>query len=1458
MTTQPHQNNTNGYALRIGKKLPKHAANLAYMHTDTPAPTKNVIINDLTGGIPENSLRLDEQDSMHTFINEKGELETPTGVLELDRPDILLTNEYSIGETNTPLYFSHRSRYLFDARRNVLAHPINGKTVSRGKLFEEYTQDEASRFVLQSDKVVLKRDDGTNLLAGEDYKLVLDKAGEEDYLYRIIVYTSFDGTGDSYQLHYPAYGHGNHIETLNPHAVFSEFTSQANSESTRSYQVVSQPDGTYRIVLPTEDNRFLITEESRPAHTFEYQLTSHIQTRLSDKNPLNVNIGIVYINDTIINATRVTSALRKLVHNNPYMPEYVTFKNPHRNQGYHDKSDVMYWEADLNMPMEHWLDYDVLIITGYGDKDFTNARDNMRAYLDTGGILLFDTTGEGQNVLNPINQQGAQTFVANISYSPTEQELTHRQFTTEAKMRDRYYDVKEEEELGRIQPTIRLHGEENIDDWDVFLAHSNGGPSLMRKKTGSIGQLIVSNMGWMLDVLFGKEKAIQFFSNFLLYLLEERSFISPIVKDHVYHKDDLYETEYTSFLGEVNYYDDRGDEDATQIVAKKVLHPEIETYAKQFLPDAYRNYQSARFDVSVNDSGEIPLVNADFEQANREGITEWESTVTDALPGFDFIRFSGDSTRGEHAQSIRRSGRRSLSVQTTDAQGFFEQDLGYLPEGRYELKSYIRGVSAGGGGVGVYNQNGEVIASTASMTGTFNWRQEAVHFELTEPTLVFLRLGAHDRLMTTHLYFDDVSLHTTSVIRMTPESTGGEALYAYATTPKGKNNQLNHYENNQLAKDVLKIDAETSATLSVKSYVYQWFSAEGRFKKEYGNQKNTRFTIRSSQGQHTLGSLQEFLPALKSGAEWARKDRVYYEISLEPNEYNPYINLSLYDPSVDTYFFTPQGEWVLNHEDLWWNGYDATVQLRAELSLYYLQATSNEYMVKPKPENQLRVLNPRTEDERDRWYLSIQNGSFQKHALQMTDQEDVTKSGRESYYQDFLVGEHTYQLPEYRRQSFYPRHGERLINDELAVYRDEYKIEVQNTPLRIKEEEVTKEPLVVLNSERTVWNSAHVYWDKNTLPSIFIDEWSNGSLSLQTDGFVIDYEEGTVTFTKPVEGVVYASYSHDNFVIKRRRYANNKITAELMRSRDNFTFELAHPNIAHSPQPLFYRGTRSEASVVNPSEYTIDYEAGTITFFEETRVRVYADYLYFEEDELSWIDANQQTGEITTKERVSFKDEVYVTYVAKENNYIYKGYFDRELGTFMHLDLNPTAGHTFSQKEKIDTGWEVLEVESEKLLNKEIYLYLLPSHSLYYKTERLENHPTRHAFGEDEWAKIKAAHPEALLLATIHVRENTAPENIVTMDARRSGGGLKETVSQETIDERVGYTSAFWDIGSFDGMAYYKNGVSVIHIPDKVLEENGGQFSEQQVRDVVDKFLAYGTYPIIEYVEAQEEGESSE
>jgi hypothetical protein len=216
---------------------------------------------------------------------------------------------------------------------------------------------------------------------------------------------------------------------------------------------------------------------------------------------------------------------------------------------------------------------------------------------------------------------------------------------------------------------------------------------------------------------------------------------------------------------------------------------------------------------------------------------------------------------------------------------------------------------------------------------------------------------------------------------------------------------------------------------------------------------------------------------------------------------------------------------------------------------------------------------------------------------------------------------------------------------------------------------------------------------------------------------------------------------------------------------------------------------------------------------------------------------------------VQFKDEIYANYTYEEQFVEYRGYYDYEVSQFIHLDLNPSDGHYCTMPKSYDSRYSKFEsVPTSKLMNKEVYIYLLP-----YKTsfeEEARKYTIRHCYSKSEWEKIEnVTLGRALLLGKVQLRENSQVKDVTVLDTRQRGGGLKESISNTVANKKDDLTRSYWDMSAWDGMAYYKNGVLVLELPQSILQTNGGQFSEKDIDDILKRYVAYGTYTIIEYVD---------
>lgn len=245
-------------------------------------------------------------------------------------------------------------------------------------------------------------------------------------------------------------------------------------------------------------------------------------------------------------------------------------------------------------------------------------------------------------------------------------------------------------------------------------------------------------------------------------------------------------------------------------------------------------------------------------------------------------------------------------------------------------------------------------------------------------------------------------------------------------------------------------------------------------------------------------------------------------------------------------------------------------------------------------------------------------------------------------------------------------------------------------------------------------------------------------------------------------------------------------------------------------------------------------------------------------------DWNVFTGEIQLNTIIKHTDKIYVDYVYEITDYEYKGYVDADNDKFYYLDLNPMPGHKYTD---LKTG---NLLSSKDLLHKDIYLYIMPSYVLNFNEESgadteeslssnyiksNSGSSLRHiivdegSLEQDVLSLISQEDPDARLLGKILVRNTYSPSMISITDTRSLGGGFKEGISLDFIRSISPEAEFSWDIGSWDGQPYPSNGVIVVTVPDAVLKtkDNPKGFTEEEVREIVQKYIAFGVYPIIRY-----------
>lgn len=239
-------------------------------------------------------------------------------------------------------------------------------------------------------------------------------------------------------------------------------------------------------------------------------------------------------------------------------------------------------------------------------------------------------------------------------------------------------------------------------------------------------------------------------------------------------------------------------------------------------------------------------------------------------------------------------------------------------------------------------------------------------------------------------------------------------------------------------------------------------------------------------------------------------------------------------------------------------------------------------------------------------------------------------------------------------------------------------------------------------------------------------------------------------------------------------------------------------------------------------------------------------------------DVSFSDGIIITTDTISENDNILCDYTYVEENYIYRGFW-RNADDFARIDLNPNIYHTYSDLAYTPS----MTKPSKDLFNKVIYFFMRPTieyevgaenDSLIYDLENdkdigkviVEN-------SETLYHQIDNAQPESdhdIYIGSVYIRQNTSLHSTVLTDSRTRGGGVLQSMSDSLRKELEPESDYYLDIGYYDGEPYQENGVIIVRLDNSLLKEFGGRFTQGDIETKVKRWLGFGVYPIIEYVDS--------
>lgn len=105
-----------------------------------------------------------------------------------------------------------------------------------------------------------------------------------------------------------------------------------------------------------------------------------------------------------------------------------------------------------------------------------------------------------------------------------------------------------------------------------------------------------------------------------------------------------------------------------------------------------------------------------------------------------------------------------------------------------------------------------------------------------------------------------------------------------------------------------------------------------------------------------------------------------------------------------------------------------------------------------------------------------------------------------------------------------------------------------------------------------------------------------------------------------------------------------------------------------------------------------------------------------------------------------------------------------------------------------------------------------------------------------------------IYIGSAFFKHYTSYTSTKVLDARTRGGGILESLKDNIRKELEPESDYYFDIGYYDGEPYFENRVIIIRLDKNILNK----FTTNEIEAAINKHLAYGTIPLIEYVNIEE------
>lgn len=1396
--------NNKTFAIGMSKKVPDGSANLAYV--SSPEITQeNISIVRRSENVSGKVL---DENYFICYANDEMLLETTDGISTLPTDSILVTDEFTIKK-----YPNSEPQPLFYVA--TLKYRIKGKTLSRDIIknsipyvygYELRTIDQLKYDIISNDKsditplesiLTIKTAAGSDVTDNFKVRLTLDQS-EHEGAYLVTIYNSFD-KDVTYKVNYIDYDGISRTEVLKSNLLFNRTAIEDDIENAspmdKVYKVIENEAG-YQIYAPTEI--YKITDKNREAFAFKYRVLSNINAKYNMDNTKQVKIGMIYLNNNISDDIHgFASSLVSQI--NQTIPGYISFINPHPPLSYWGSPEKYfgsneYWDIDLSLPQHYINDYDIIFFAGYGQHDLSAYNKTLGEYLMQGGKIVIDNASNNAlgvldinfGLKDPIIDYGYEYDIGGAPIVVNGSKL----FIDEAGYKKRCYDLSHYNP-NRIayfdSNSMQVGAKINIssDNWTDIIHYGSGEKSIGFKNYNNRGKIYLSNAGILKAFTINPNEETRKFISNLIVTTVEDLWIST-----PWEHDRVYHMDqlFDKELGYANYISDITT--SGNIVAKKIIASTIKEVAARYIDSTLYRFEG-QYHVDA------------LEYIGNQWVTLKNVYLPPLLSESDAL----------YAYAINPG-----TFSTEDLQGYSASDISVYGE-KVEFKFTIRPF-------------------------TYDWERD------NNGNIVHTKIYGSGKNITTitktiskNEGIKDIGLLATIL----PEIPGAD-IYKIEDGVRWSNRnnvffeiKIGYYENGSFN------DSENRVNLAIYDkatgeYIY---ASDGTNVISYNDLFKTREVVTSSGTVVSRKRSEDIvIQAFTSYYIVTANKRTFAIKNTESNEVDIHIPKNLnteenWHPRIKKLNFAKT---AFGKED-----YDRWIDtLGFKFEKDYILGRIKEYFG-GKPGDKITEVVAKLNGNNilDRRDLEIISEAF-----------DVIESN--AIYK--------YDMVEYHKQAWNPLEPIKRSRNELVKFIDDHVIQLQFNKLHIDGDLIDN----VIKREKldrvspTKYKSINIGWliDK-TIAIEVQDPMAEGGWrtigpydEFGDSNYAIDYDRGLVTLTSPEEEI-YASYSYSNIIIERKQYVNNYVNMERLVPLDSNYYDISHENILgfedlgdgnyKLPKVHFVDSINKTITVANPTEYDIDYIRGFLKLNHSTTSDVYMSYSYSKVDYLTIKDYDPNRGLIELNEYITFNDNIYATYYYEDEYLEYKGY--RDGSRFIYLDLNPTPGHTCTTSSMENGELTLKEIPTYEMLDKTVYIYMLPSKVIKDSSVVYENDVTiRHTFDKEDLKTLQLTHPELIVLGNIKISNDYTRYDVQILDTRKRGGGLKETITESEIKNLDQLSLNFWDLSALEGRKYFSNGIIIVKVPNKVKET----LTESEIEEIIYKHLSLGVYPIIKYYDEKE------